>query len=325
MKKKIIFIILFYLNFPLYAQICSETKSNDLKGQFINGDKFNGKYTYCRFSKPEEGIISQIDLNLDIDGNVNNYIYIGGMNPSIEISDLGIISIFDKFGGMQSPAKITYLTSKNKKLIKIGEIYLDFSLGQVTDYSIENIDDNTDKFIETILSKKQDSFINKATLSYTDYFILFLAKNLLKTNIDTVWQDKFYTKLLSMGYEDIITLYNQNIFYKDSTLCKKSQNEKDAFGCRIGNNQLSICYNYVTHNLLYRFGNKSNIKLELIKELTNQDGNAHIITFVNKNTQYLINTQPKNESIQIIQNGKRLNNYKCEKNSVEPMMLNSFN
>ncbi|MWP47979.1 hypothetical protein [Gilliamella sp. Pas-s27] len=82
MKKSFIFIILFYLSFPLYAQICDETKSNDLKGQFINGDKFNGKYTYCRFDKPEEDIISQIEFSLNINGNVNDYIYIGGINCS---------------------------------------------------------------------------------------------------------------------------------------------------------------------------------------------------------------------------------------------------
>lgn len=325
MKKFFIFIILLYFNCLLYAQVCEKTQLNDIKGQFINGDKFYGKYIYCRLNKPDEDKISRMDFSLNIEGKENSYIYLGGINPSIEVSNLGVISIFDKFGGMESPARITYLGSIDKELVKLGEVNLNYSQGQVVNYSNQSVYNGIDLINSIILTKKQPYFINNTPLSYPDYFILLLSNQTLKNKTNNVWIEQFYTKLRLLQHQDIINIYSQNVFFKKTTLCKKNENEKDAFGCKVKNKQLSVCYNYAAQNLLYRFGSQSKIELELVKEITDEDKKNKMITFTNNGINYIINTEQGKEGIRINKQDITVKNYKCEPNTIEPMILDSFN
>ncbi|KFA58871.1 hypothetical protein A9G48_10635 [Gilliamella sp. wkB18] len=323
MKKLFVFIILFYFSFPLFAQICKETKSNEIKGQFINGDYFEGKYNYCRLINPKEDNISQINLN--INGTSNSYIYVGGGNPTIETSNLGVISIFDKLGGMESPAKITYLTRIDKNLIKLGEINLDYSQGQVINYSIDNVNNKIDALSATFLEKIKQSFINNTKLSYPDYFLLLLFDSTLVNDISSDWINKFYAKLNLMQHKDLINIYSQNIFFKNTTLCNKDKNEKNAFGCQIKNRKLSLCYNYVNSNLFYRFGTQSKIELELVKVIEDKDKKNSSISFANKDIDYVVDTKPGKEGIKIKRKEIQLYNFQCNPSTVEPMILDSFN
>ena len=325
MKKIYIFTILLFFNFPIFAQICKESKLNVIKGQFINGNNFEGKYIYCRLSNPEEDKISQINFNLNIDGTINSYIYNGGGNPSIETSNLGVISIFDKFGGMESPAKITYLTSLNKKLIILGEINLDYSQGQVVSYSIQNINDKLDIMSSIFSEKIKHYFIDNTQLSYPDYFLLLLFNSFLEKNISKDWIKQFYKKLNLIQHQDIINIYSQNVFFKNTTLCNKDKNEKNAFGCEVNNTQLSLCYDYINSKLFYRFGSQSKLELQLVKIIDDKDKKKSVITFTNKDTNYLVDTNPGKEGVRIKRKEMHFKKFECNPSTIEPMILNSFN
>ncbi len=325
MKKFYIFIILLFFNFPLLAQVCKETKLNVIKGQFIDGNNFEGKYFYCRLINPEEDKISQINFNLNIDGKINSYIYNGGGNPSIETSNLGVISIFDKFGGMESPAKITYLTSLNKKLIILGEINLDYSQGQVVSYSIQNINDKIGIMSSIFSEKIMHYFIDNTQLSYPDYFLLLLFNSFLEKNISKDWIKQFNQKLNLNQHQDIINIYSQNVFFKNTTLCNKDKNEKNAFGCEVNNTQLSLCYDYINSKLFYRLGSQSKLELQLVKIIDDKDKQKSVITFTNKNTDYLVDTNPGKESLKIKRREMQFKKFECNPNTIEPMILNSFN
>lgn len=324
MKKLSILILMLYFSCFSNAKICEKISSHNLQGQFINNDKFDGEYTICRFDEPEEQYISQTNIKLNIDNYIHNYTYTGWGYPSIEVSDLGVISIYDKVGGMQGHARIIYLTSKNKQLIKLGELNLTYNLGQVSGYDINYTDDAIADFYSDLLDKKHNHFISDESLSYTDAFLLLLSAKNLKNKTDFSWRKQFYTKLQAMWFQDIINLYNQYVFFEDKTLCKKDENEKDIFGCKINNNQLSICFNSDNQHLIYRFGNKSYIQLALIKEISNSDRDNKIINFSNATTDYIIDTQDGQESLLIRQNDKVINQQKCLPDSIEPMILEGF-
>lgn len=323
MKKMILMIILF-LSFSVNAEICAEENTHFIEGTFTNNDSFYGEIVYCRFEQPVEDKISKNTITIYIDGVANNYIYTGGLSPSIEISDLGVISIYDKYGGMQSPAKIIYLASQNKILIKLGEMNLNYNNGLVSNYFIEDVNSSIDSFNSNLLKEKYNNFIGDLYLSYTDVFLLLLSKNALKKHTDFIWMKKFYLKLRSMHYQDIINLYNQNIFFGEQTLCNQDRYEIGVFGCEIKNKQLSICYKSETQELLYRYGHKSKVELELKKNIDEIDKNLMIINFSNKNTDYIINTQQEYEGILIKRNGKLIGELKCTDNSIQPMILDGF-
>lgn len=313
-------VIVLSLSFFANAKTCELEKTSTINGMFTNNVEFNGKYTYCRFNELDEDNASQIVFEIYINGVKNTYVYAATGYPSVDFSQLGIISIYDKSGGMQSPATVVYLTSQNNKLIEIGKIKLIYDAGLVSNYIIESIHDDTDYINSMLLKIRQDFYISKQSISYEDAFLLLLSDKILKDKVDAIWIRNFYSKLRTISGYDIINLYNQNIFFKDKTLCQND--EKNVFGCEIKNHQLSICYQPDLKVLKYKFGNISNIDLELARVITDKD--SEIMAFRNTNTDYIVNTQEGQEGILVKQNNEVINDLKCKSNSIQPMILQGF-
>ncbi|WP_176700232.1 hypothetical protein, partial [Gilliamella sp. App2-1] len=107
-------------------------------------------------------------------------------------------------------------------------------------------------------------------------------------------------------------------------LCTYNKNliEMDAFGCQIGNKQLSICYNYFDKgDLIYRYGNKNKIELELRKEISDQKVLINSLVFKKNIWHYEVNTSLENAGVLIKKNGKNIKFLKCENDSAEPLIF----
>lgn len=320
-RKLLSCLVILCISFAVKANTCELEKTFSINGIFTNNDEFNGKYTYCRFKERDENNVSQVFFELYIDGVRNTYTYVSSGYPSVEVSNLGIISIYDKSNGMQSPATIVYLTSQNKKLIEIGKIVLIYDVGLVSDYIIQSVHDDTDNFNSMLLEKKEHNFISEKPISYTDSFVLLLSDKILKDKVDTLWIHNFYSQLKSVSGYDIINLYNQNIFFKNQTLCQKD--EKDVFGCKIKNHQLSICYQSDSQSLKYKFEKTAGIDFELVTVIKDKDRDIIVFRY-DPNTDYIVNTKDGQEGILVKQNNKVINDLKCDYNSVKPMILQGF-
>ena len=65
--------------------------------------------------------------------------------------------------------------------------------------------------------------------------------------------------------------------------------------------------------------------MQLVKIIDDKDKQKSVITFTNKNTDYLVDTNPGKEGLKIKRKEMHLKKFECNPNTIEPMILNSFN
>ncbi|MCX8711352.1 hypothetical protein J3U57_02300 [Gilliamella sp. B3464] len=326
--KKIIIIFILSINFAFANTTkCDKDSVKKINITTFSGDNMNLLYQYCRYNNEESKNYDGYQLlTINVDNNsftyTNNVIgneYFGG---EMFYSKLGIFGLIESNTG-NSPLTITYLNIKDNNLILLGKITFERRMGNIIgEPIIENISNETIRIIDNIFVLNKKNILGEYFLNYYESFLFILADQ-FKQNLSKHDINRLLDKLAN--YPDLNNFYRQKIFFKDRSLCTYNENliEMDAFGCQIGNKQLSICYNYFNRSdLIYRFGNKNKIELELRKEISDHKVSINPLVFKKNIWHYEVNTYPDNAGILIKKNNENITFLKCENESVEPYILN---
>lgn len=326
--KKIIIIFILSMNFAFANTTkCDKDSVKKINITTFFGDNMNLLYQYCPYNNEESKNYDGYQLlTINVDNNsftyTNNVIgneYFGG---EMFYSKLGIFGLIESNTG-NSPLTITYLNIKDNNLILLGKITFERRMGNIIgEPIIENISNETIRIIDNIFVLNKKNILGEYFLNYYESFLFILADQ-FKQNLSKHEINRLLAKLAN--YQDLNNFYRQKIFFKDRSLCTYNENliEMDAFGCQIGNKQLSICYDYFNKSdLIYRFGNKNKIELELRKEISDHKVSINPLVFKKNIWHYEVNTYPDNAGILIKKNNENITFLKCENESVEPYILN---
>ncbi|KFA58287.1 hypothetical protein A9G48_00640 [Gilliamella sp. wkB18] len=326
MNKIIIFSVLL-VNFAFANTTkCDEDSFEQVNITTFSGSHMNLKYQYCPYFKiePIDYMGYQL-LTIKVDNQLytykNNVSDNGYSSREMFYSKLGVFGIAEANTG-NSPLTITYLTIKDNKLFLLGKITFERRMGNIIgEPYIENRSDETNKIIDNMFLLNKKNILGEYPLNFYES-LLFIFADKFKQNISKYEINKLLIKLSE--YPDLSNFYRQKIFFKDHSLCTYNKNliEMDAFGCQIGNKQLSICYNYFDKgDLIYRYGNKNKIELELRKEISDQKVSINPLVFKKNIWHYEVNTSLDNAGILIKKNGKNITFLKCENDSAEPLIF----
>lgn len=326
--KKIIIIFILSMNFAFANTTkCDKDSVKKINITTFSGDNMNLLYQYCPYNNEESKDYDGYQLlTINVDNNsftyTNNVIgneYFGG---EMFYSKLGIFGLIESNTG-NSPLTITYLNIKDNNLILLGKITFERRMGNIIgEPIIENISNETIRIIDNIFVLNKKNILGEYFLNYYESFLFILADQ-FKQNLSKHEINRLLAKLAN--YQDLNNFYRQKIFFKDRSLCTYNEDliEMDAFGCQIGNKQLSICYDYFNKSdLIYRFGNKNKIELELRKEISDHKVSINPLVFKKNIWHYEVNTYSDNAGILIKKNNENITFLKCENESVEPYILN---
>lgn len=328
MKNSLGLLFLFIITFNSIANAnqCIEVVNKEIKSILFQKADADFQYKYCEYPRNDlmtfEGRQS---VNIKIDGKIYSYSDdvggVGNFGGSMFFSTLGVFGLVSTTTG-NSPISILYLTIIENKLVLLGQLTFEQNMGNIVgEPYIEGKSDITNFWIKKLLQSNQEYIYGSPALSFYEGLLFILSDDLDKDM--TIGEFAKLSSKLS-EYPDLINFYRQKIFFKNNSLCSYNENitEMDAFGCKVNNKQLSICYNYFdSGSLIYRYGDKSNLELELSREIQDDDISANSFIFQKNKWQYQVNTDPLDAGILIKNNGKTVSFLKCDKNTIEPLIF----
>ncbi|WP_392561735.1 hypothetical protein RHO12_11525 [Orbus sturtevantii] len=328
MKNLLSFLLLFFIAFNSMpnANQCFEVENKEVKEILFQGTHVSFQYKYCEYDR-NDTMTFEGKQSLDIKMNGQVYTYsndvsgIGNFGGSMFFSTLGVFGLVDNTTG-NSPISILYLTIVENKLVVLGQLTFEQNMGNIIgEPYIESRSDVTNFWVKKLLQSNQEYILGSPRLSFYEGLLFVLSDNLYKDMTMREFE-KLSAKLSE--YPDLINFYRQKIFFKNNSLCSYNENiiEMDAFGCKINNKQLSICYNYFdSGNLIYRYGDKDKIELELSREIQNDDLSTDTFIFQKNKWQYQVNTNPLAAGILIKNDGKTISFLKCNNNTIETLIF----
>lgn len=333
MKKIVILLMLFLFSFSLFAdeRECRDdpSVSKDVKHILFQNKISDLQYKYCEYMKNNtdapffEGKQTIIfKFNNQLYHYSNDVAGIGFFGGKVFFSELGIFGLVDSTTGNE-PITISYLTIIDNELVLLGKITFDQKMGNIIgEPNIENKNIKANNFVQKILQSNNKAILDNHPLNIYEG-LLFILLDDIKQNISI--NDFNHLSYNLLKYPDLINFYRQKVFFNNKSLCTYDNDliEMEAFGCQIGNERLSICYNYFDKgNLVYRYGNKDKIELELSKKINSIDLINDTFIFENGQWEYQVETKLPEAGIVIKNKGQQVSSLKCLNNTVEPLILN---
>lgn len=326
MIKTVFFVVSLFYSTISYCEPCIVVDSKESNNILFQEKLINFNYEYCEYIRHDlmsfdgkQSIV--IHFNGETYSYTNNVSGLGNFGGEMFISDLGILGFIDTTTG-NLPISILYLTILDNKLVTLGKITFDQNMGNIIGSPyIEDKNDITNLFIKKILHSKNEYIFGPHPLNFYEGALFALA--------DDIDKDMTASEFGQLSYKlserpDLINFYRQKIFFKNKSLCLYNEKviEMDAFGCKVNNKQLSVCYNYFdTGDLIYRYGTVGNIELELTKKIQDINEETHSFIFDKNQWQYEIHTEPQNSGILLKKNGKTVSFLKCNNDSIEPLIF----
>lgn len=308
---------------------CNNNSYLSTLDKVFKGDNIRLNYEYCEYPRNNSSFFEGFQsIKFEINGqiyiysdNINGDGYFGG---EMFYSELGVFGIVERFTG-NLPITITYLSFLDNNLTLLGKITFEQEMGNIIGNPIiDSENNNTDVFIKKILLSNKEYFLGEGTLNFYEAMLLVLDGD-LKKNLSIEEFNQLSLKLLD--FPDLINFFRQNIFFKESSLCKSEENifEMIAFGCRIKNKVLSICFSYFQpEQLIYRYGDKNKIELQLYQGINENEILTNIFKFPKGIWQYEVYTEPYRSGILIKKDEKDISFLKCDDDIIEPVILPSF-
>jgi len=327
MIKSIISVSLLIFSIFANANPCIEKITKEIEDVLFQGTRVDFQYKYCEYSRNDPMTFEgKQSINIKINGQMYTYSDdvsgIGNFGGSMFFSTLGVFGLVDTTTG-NSPISISYLTLIENKLVLLGQLTFEQNMGNIVgEPYIKSKNNVTNFWMKKLLQSNEEYIFGSNPLNFYEGLLFILSDNINKDMTINEF-GKLSSKLLE--YPDLINFYRQKIFFKNKSLCSYDENliEMDAFGCKINNKQLSICYNYFdSGDLTYRYGNQSNIELELNREIQDGDMSADLFIFENNEWQYQVNTVPLDSGILIKKNGNIISFLKCDNDTIEPLIFN---
>jgi hypothetical protein len=326
MKKIIIYFSLFINCAFAHNTECIRDDYEERRIETFAGSSIDLKYEYCKYPTNE---LMRFDGYQLLNIKMNNQFYTysnkvsgnGYFGGKMFYSQLGVFGFIEATTG-NSPLTITYLTLIDDTLVLLGKVTFQQQMGNIIgDPYIEDKNNRTNELIKKILVANKQYIFGEYAMNYYES-LLFILLDKIEQHITKNEIKKWLSRLLV--YPDIVNYYRQKLFFKNSSLCTYNEKtiEMDAFGCQINNKQLSICYNFFNKSdLLYRYGSRNKIELELNKEINKGEILTTPLIFNKDIWQYEVNTDSTNAGILVKKNGKRIAFLKCDNDTIEPFLF----